>query len=116
MNWHTCWLKGYGKCGGGIDRHHLLSKGKFIGVKKNKAFRDALALLLVPVCNAHNAYTKQADCGWARRLLMEKFIDEHDLEYVERAVDQVLSKVKVRANYADCEVAAILSGPEYKTP
>ena len=109
MNWHTCWLAGHGKCGGGIDRHHVLNRGKFRGVKKTKAFRNSLNLLWVPVCNAHNAYTKQADCTWARKILLEKLIDEYDLEYVEWAVDQVLSKVKVRSNYSELEVDAILT-------
>jgi hypothetical protein len=117
MNWHTCWLAGHGKCGGGIDRHHLLNRGKFTGVKakKSKAFRDSLNLLLVPVCNAHNAYTKQADCTWARKILLEKLIDERGLEYVEWAVNEVLSKVKVRSNYSDMEIDAILSTKSLRT-
>ena len=108
----SCWLEGYGPCGWGPDKHHLLNKSKFIGVKKTQAFKKALDRLEVPVCNVHNAQTKQADCKWARKILLKRLIEERGREWVNWAFEEVLTKVKVRAVYSDIEIEAILSGPD----
>ena len=111
MNWHTCWLCGMGHtCGGGYHRHHLINKSKVPQKLRNqKAMRENLNKLLVPVCGKANV-SRIADSRWAQKILLERLSDAQGEDSVKLVFEEILSKFKVRPH--EFEYHVIMAGPD----
>ena len=99
-----CWLRGHGACQGKIEAHHLISKGQARG---NKRVRKLIDHLKIPVCQFHNM-GKWADTRWARKVLLQRFVEEIGEGWLQEFIDALPWKYQPRWLTFD----GILDGPE----
>jgi hypothetical protein len=111
----TCELHGfalehsYGPCGGGMDRHHIISRQLMRGCKDARKFVDKFEpdeVFFAPICNYHNAQTKIADLPEARAFMLQKRVDLFGMEYMQEVWTDFLSKFK--AEHPDLRLSVLL--------
>jgi len=92
-----CVLKGFDKfeCSDIIQRHHFISKGKLRGATAARIYvQDNVDFFLVPVCSVHNAWTKIADSGKARKWILERYlVPKWGEEHCRQMIDNVPWKI-----------------------
>ena len=90
-----CELAGYRiDCAGGIQDHHLISRGALQKATAAKKYceKEHPEIFIRDICAAHNS-TKIADTKWARRVLVRKSKETFGIEYVKDVLDAVPWKV-----------------------
>ena len=90
-----CELAGYRiDCAGGIQNHHLISRGALQKATAAKKYceKDYPEIFIRGVCAAHNT-TKIADTKWARRVLLRQSAQLFGIEYVKDIVNGIPWKV-----------------------
>ena len=106
-------LNGYGPCGGGMDRHHIVSRNMLKGNKSARKFVDGFEpahVFIADVCNYHNAQTKAADLPEARRLLLQNRVALYGYDYMSDVWKDLASLFK--AFPPEWELHRLLSAPQ----
>lgn len=95
---------GWGPCGGGLDKHHIISRQLLRGNSEGRKLVEDVygELFFADVCNAHNATTKCADLPEARVYLLRKRAEEHP-ELMEVALKEVAATFKAPPPYLRLE-------------
>ena len=111
----TCELRqfaadnGWGVCGGGMDRHHIISRQLMRGCKAARKFVDKFepdTVFFADVCNYHNAQTKIADLPEARAYMLRQRVELFGMEYMQEVWDEFLGKFK--AEHLDLRLSVLL--------
>ena len=94
----------WGPCGGGMDKHHIISRQLLRGNSKGRSLVDGVYkdLFQADVCNNHNAQRKCADLPEARLFLLRKRLDEHP-ELMEVALKEVAATFKSPPPYLNLD-------------
>ena len=81
-------------CAGGLQNHHLISKGKLQKAKAAKKYceKEHPEVFIRQICAAHNT-SRLADTKWARRLLLKRAVADFGIEYVRDIVNGIPWKV-----------------------
>lgn len=90
-----CELAGYRiPCAGGIQNHHLISRGALQKAKAAKKYceKEHPEIFIRKICAAHNT-SRVADTKWARRVLVRKSTKIFGIEFVKGVIDNVSWKV-----------------------
>jgi len=76
-------LHGYGRCGGGMDVHHIVSKQMLRNAPKARKFVDKNPqVFMADICSYHNSQTKCADLPEARAFLLQNRVALYGLDYM----------------------------------
>jgi len=91
----VCELRSLGGCAGGLERHHVLSRGKLRNVPGAMKYVEANAeILLADVCAFHNV-SRYADTKKARACLLKARVSIFGVEYVNEVIEGLRSLCKV---------------------
>lgn len=94
----TFWARDHkwGKCRGGLEYHHVISKNMLRNNKQGKKLVEKTYphLFMARVCSAHNAWHKVADHSDARLYLIELRRQEYGV-YMEEALEELRATFKV---------------------
>ncbi len=92
----NCELAGYRiTCAGGIQNHHLISRGALQKAKAAKKYceKEHPEIFIRKICAAHNT-SRVADTKWARRVLLRQSKELFGIEYVKDVIDNIPFKVR----------------------
>lgn len=89
-----CELRELGGCAGGLQRHHVLNRGKLRNIPgAMKYIEKHSEILLADICAAHNT-SRIADLKKARALLLQARVDLWGQDYVEGVLDGLRAATK----------------------
>ena len=89
-----CWLRGFGKCLGGLDRHHWIARGHFRGNKAaQKYIKQHEEYFIVPLCAGHNTGRIADNRKW-RCEILRILIVLHGEDFMRELIDGIPSKVR----------------------
>ncbi|KKM95323.1 hypothetical protein LCGC14_1189410 [marine sediment metagenome] len=81
-------------CAGGLQNHHLISKGKLQKAKAAKKYCEQThpEIFIRQICAAHNT-SRIADTKWARKKMTKNAVADFGVGYVRPIIDEIPWKV-----------------------